>query len=31
MHHQNELERVDLAKQTGHLRHMLGVDRVIVD
>ncbi len=31
MHHQNELERVDLAKQTGCLRHMLGVDRIIAD
>ncbi len=31
MHHQNELKRVDLAKQTSRLHHMLGVDRVIAD
>ncbi len=31
MHHQNELKRVDLAKQISRLRHMLGVDHVIVD
>jgi len=31
MHHQNELKRVDLAKQTDRLRHMLGIDRIIAD